>query len=745
MAYNCSGGCPRVLYFSNPSALYNGLPTGTAGQHNNALSINNARNTVANWRQAVAANTAPTISGIANRTTTEDTPTAPILFTVGDAQTPPASLTLSATSSNPAVVANTAAAFAFGGSGANRSLAVTPQPEASGTSTITVRVSDGVLTASTTFDLLVSAANDAPLVSPIAPQFTDEEQPIAVSFAIADAETPAASLTVQATSSNAALVNAAGIGLGGSGGSRLVTLSPRSNATGVTTITLSVSDGTATTQRAFTLTVSAANDPPGFVSLAPLVSTTRDVPASFAVTLTDSDSPGPGLTLSAATTNAVLLPQGGIAIVATGSTASTRTFQVTLTPGLGRTGSGTVILDARDGSTATAASVAFAVTAAPAAPNPPTALTATAEGLNVTLAWTPALTGSAPDRFSVEIGTSVGTTTLPTQSVTWPTTTLTLALPAGTYYTRVRAVNGTGTSAPSPESSVVVTEPSPIPGPPGNFFARTMGRTVSLYWTGSAAGEPATSYTVEAGSAPGLSNLAVLVTGTAATSLDVPNVPAGTYWVRVRGSNAAGTGAPSQDVAIVMGTSTGCVGLPGVPVLLTPVVSGNNVNLNWNTPALGAYTSGYVLMAGTAPGTSNLAYFGTGSAATSFAASAPAGLYYVRVAATNVCGTGTPSNEVSFTLGADLPGAPGDLTWTVAGGGHVALSWTAPVSGVSPTTYVVEAGSASGLADLATISTGAVVTSFSATAPPGTYFVRVRAVNGAGAGPPSAEAIVVVP
>jgi hypothetical protein len=58
---------------------------------------------------------------------------------------------------------------------------------------------------------------------------------------------------------------------------------------------------------------------------------------------------------------------------------------------------------------------------------------------------------------------------------------------------------------------------------------------------------------------------------------------------------------------------------------------------------------------------------------------------------------------------------------------------------------VVEAGSASGLADLATISTGAVVTPFSATAPPGTYFVRVRAVNGAGAGPPSAEAIVVVP
>ena len=53
MAYNCSGGCPRVLHFSNPAASYNGAPTGTVAQHNNALSINNARTTIANWRQSI--------------------------------------------------------------------------------------------------------------------------------------------------------------------------------------------------------------------------------------------------------------------------------------------------------------------------------------------------------------------------------------------------------------------------------------------------------------------------------------------------------------------------------------------------------------------------------------------------------------------------------------------------------------------------------------------------------------------
>lgn len=45
----------RIQRFSNPNVSYQGTPTGvaagTSGQASNALSINNARNTVANWRQ----------------------------------------------------------------------------------------------------------------------------------------------------------------------------------------------------------------------------------------------------------------------------------------------------------------------------------------------------------------------------------------------------------------------------------------------------------------------------------------------------------------------------------------------------------------------------------------------------------------------------------------------------------------------------------------------------------------------
>ena len=61
------------------------------------------------------------------------------------------------------------------------------------------------------------------------------------------------------------------------------------------------------------------------------------------------------------------------------------------------------------------------------------------------------------------------------------------------------------------------------------------------------------------------------------------------------------------------------------------------------------------------------------------------------------------------------------------------------------TSYLVEAGSSPGLADLAMLSTGSASTVFNALAPTGTYYVRVRGVNGGGASAASAEIVVVVP
>ncbi|HEX2223424.1 MAG TPA: M12 family metallo-peptidase [Thermoanaerobaculia bacterium] len=50
MAYDCSGGCPRLNYWSSPLRTYNGLVMGTASQSDNARVLNNTRNTIAAFR-----------------------------------------------------------------------------------------------------------------------------------------------------------------------------------------------------------------------------------------------------------------------------------------------------------------------------------------------------------------------------------------------------------------------------------------------------------------------------------------------------------------------------------------------------------------------------------------------------------------------------------------------------------------------------------------------------------------------
>ncbi|PYI89135.1 MAG: hypothetical protein DME26_01905, partial [Verrucomicrobia bacterium] len=95
-----------------------------------------------------AVNTPPTITGIADQIINEDTATAAMGFAVGDAETTPGSLTLSKGSSNPTLVPTNN--IVFGGSGANRTVTVTPAANQNGSATITMSVSDGQYSVSTT-------------------------------------------------------------------------------------------------------------------------------------------------------------------------------------------------------------------------------------------------------------------------------------------------------------------------------------------------------------------------------------------------------------------------------------------------------------------------------------------------------------------------------------------------------------------------------------------------------------------
>src|SRR5436190_953256 len=116
----------------------------------------------------------PTISDITNQTTNEDTATGATAFTVGDVETAAAGLTLSGSSSNTTLLPN--ANITFGGSGANRTVTVTPAANQFGTATITVTVTDAHGgTSLDTFVLTVNSVNDNPTISDIANQATNED------------------------------------------------------------------------------------------------------------------------------------------------------------------------------------------------------------------------------------------------------------------------------------------------------------------------------------------------------------------------------------------------------------------------------------------------------------------------------------------------------------------------------------------------------------------------------------------
>jgi hypothetical protein len=202
------------------------------------------------------ANTPPTITAIGDRVTAEDTATGAISFTVGDTETPAGSLTVSGSSSNGTLVPN--GNVVFGGSGASRTVTVTPAANQNGVTTITVTVSDGQASRSTSFQLTVTAVNDGPTLTGFSNQTTTAGTGVGpLSFTVADVETPAASLTVSGSSSNPTLVPNGNIVFGGSGGSRTLTVTPAGSQTGTATITVTVSDGQLSTSTGFQLTVTA--------------------------------------------------------------------------------------------------------------------------------------------------------------------------------------------------------------------------------------------------------------------------------------------------------------------------------------------------------------------------------------------------------------------------------------------------------------------------------------------------------
>jgi hypothetical protein len=268
----------------------------------------------------------------------------------------------------------------------------------------------------------------------------------------------------------------------------------------------------------------------------------------------------------------------------------------------------------------------------------PSGLLAALINTQVTLRWVAPL--ALVTSYVIEAGSSPGAVDLAQFDIGSTSPFLQVRAPLGVYYVRVRAIVDGVLSLPSNEIRLTVGSPCSMPAAPANLTNTTTSTSVSLSWQ---TGTGATSYTLEAGSSPGLSDIVVVNTGSTATTFSAA-APPGVYFVRIRSRNACGSSGPSNETTVTIAAAPA----PGAPTLNTPVVSGNTVMLSWSAGS-GSAPTGYTLTASVTPGGAPIATVSLSGASASFPG-VPSGTYYLRLTASNAAGMSPPSAQVTLNV-----------------------------------------------------------------------------------------------
>ncbi|MEL6894559.1 MAG: tandem-95 repeat protein [Planctomycetota bacterium] len=288
-------------------------------------------------------NDAPTISGVANQSVMENSGSTSVNFTIDDEQSAANLLTVSATSNNASLIAPSS--LVFSGTGANRTLSFTPTTNTFGTAIVSVSVSDGARTTETSFQVTVNELNDAPTVSNVADQTVQENSASTnVSFTIADEQTAAASLTVNATSDNTALISNASLVVSGTAGNRTVSFTPTANSFGTANITITVSDGVLQVQETFQVTVEELNDAPTISNVADQTVQENSASTSVNFTIADEQTAAGSLTVHATSDNTALISNAALVVSGTGGNRS-----ISFTPTANSFGVANITITVSDG------------------------------------------------------------------------------------------------------------------------------------------------------------------------------------------------------------------------------------------------------------------------------------------------------------------------------------------------------------------------------------------------------------
>jgi hypothetical protein len=303
-----------------------------------------------------------------------------------------------------------------------------------------------------------------------------------------------------------------------------------------------------------------------------------------------------------------------------------------------------------------------------------------------------------------------------------PAETFTVALSAP-----VNATIGDGSAV----GTIVPAHAATVHPPAALVAGPVAGASVTLRWDPPALGPAPTGYVLTGGVAPGQA-LATIVLG-AEPRLFTVALPPGQYFVRLQALAGEVASQPTPDLHVSVQAPVP----PSPPSGLVGTVADRTITLAWrSTFAGGEPASARLEVSGAVTLTQPL-----GPVQTFSVAGVPPGTYTFAVRSANAFGVSAPSNPVTLTVPTPCSGPPpppeGFLVYRL--GRTLVARWDPGSSGTAPSSFVVTAtGPLS-----ATVPTAA--RTVSGAVPPGTYDLRVAAVNACGTSAPTAAQTVVVP
>ncbi|WP_158674962.1 Ig-like domain-containing protein [Pelolinea submarina] len=293
---------------------------------------NNATDTATVKVTVNAVNDPPVISDIADQTIDEDSATDALEFTVTDVDNDDAALQVTAATGDGTVIP--LSGIALGGSGSNRTVTVTPAADkntwnalssAHEPITITLTVSDGSLTDSTSFKVTILPKNDTPEPEDDSTS-VDEDHEIDIDVLDNDYD-----VDISNESDDLTILSFDGVDNGTvtiiSAG-KLLHFKPDADWFGTEEFTYTVEDENhATATATVTVTVDPINDAPVISNVANQSINEDSATAALSFTVTDVDNDDAALQVTAATSEGATIPLSGISF---GGSGSSRT--VTITP-----------------------------------------------------------------------------------------------------------------------------------------------------------------------------------------------------------------------------------------------------------------------------------------------------------------------------------------------------------------------------------------------------------------------------